>query len=682
MSNAPAPSELLSIFNAANYGGEAADLSFPTAQGTETFPNGVYWGDGTFQNSASGGSGSGVQNPMTSNLNAGGFTITNLANPSSATDAVTLTYLQSNSLTNPMTVNLDIGGNQVVDMADPTASSHAVNLQYADATYAPIVSPSFSGTVETVTPALGSNNTTVPNTSWTVSTISSTISNTLNSSPSLGGQPTSTTPSSSSNSTDIATTAWVSTYYSTLPGPTGPTGAQGNQGDTGPTGPTGVQGPTGPAAGGAGTSTVEGIGLILQRMAVIPESFGIGIPSGSTTQPAYTNYQSTVPGAGSTTSRYQKLFYWGTGNACYGYDPYANFGTASTSIYIGTSSSTNGAVAKTYTACALSGFPAGQTSLDNSVGMMGCSTDGQYFVVGQGFASTGTITYAYISNDYGATVTTISETISNWQGFPKAMCSASGKIMCVIWNYNAPAGGSGTEQQIFQVSYDYGQSWSKPNLGLGAGVLYDNAFSQYTVNRTGCMSQNGAVIYNFFLSNGTYYTQGFILMARSSDGGQTFDISVVNSSNNYGVSYSICSAGGDVVYINCIGQNSAPNSVTGTDSIMYYTTDYGESWNEVTSTPGGPAVTFPMSDIACDATGQLLVTCSTNTSGAGGGYYTSRIGGAGLTLTLPGNYSTSGGAWPTNNTFGSVYMSGSAQYTGFGVYTSGVNEAQFFGSAF
>lgn len=677
MSNQPKPVEQLSIFNPANYGQEAADLSFPTAQGTETFPNGVIWGDGTYQNSASGGGGSGVQNPMTSNLNAGGFTITNLANPSSGTDAVTLTYFQSNSLTNPMTTALDLGGNQITDLANPTTGDNAVTLTYADATYAPIISPTFSGTVQAPNPSLGISNTIVPTTSWT----NSTISNALNNSPFLGGNPKSTTPSAGSNSTDIATTAWVTTYYSTLPGPTGPTGPQGSQGAQGDTGPTG---PTGPAAGGAGTNTVEGIGLILQRMAVIPESFGIGIPSGSTTQPAYTNYLSAVPGSGSTLSRYNKLFYWGTGNACYGYQPYANMGTASTTIYIGTpsGSSTNGPAAKTYSACALSGFPAGQTNLDNSIGFMACSTDGQNFVVGQGFSQTGAVTYAYISNDYGATVTTISETISNWQGFPKAMCSASGKIMCVIWNYNPPAGGSGTEQQIYQISYDYGQTWSKPNLGLGAGVIYDNAFAQYTVNRTGCMSQNGAVIYNFFLSNGTYYTQGTILMARSSDGGQSFDISVVKTTNNYGVQYSVCSSGGDVVYLSCFGQNSSGSSTTGLDSIMYYTTDYGESWNEVSSVPGGAAITVPMSDIACDATGQLLVTCSTNSSSAGGGYYTSRIGGAGLTLTLPGNFSTSGGSWPTNNTFGSVYMSGTAQYTGFGVYQSGANEAQFFGSAY
>jgi len=671
MSNAPPPSELLSVFNPVNYGGETADLSFPTAQGTETFPNGVIWGDGTYQNSASGGAGSGVQNPMTSNLNAGGFTITNLANPSSSTDAVTLTYFQSNSLTNPMTVNLDIGGNQVVDMADPTANSHAVNLQYANANYLTITDAASTYLTQADAALTYLTDADAIATYLTISAANTSYAK-LNS-PALTGSPTAPTQSSTDNSTKIATTAWVSTYYSTLPGPTGPTGPQGNQGDTGPTGP------TGPAAGGAGTNTVEGIGLILQRMAIIPQSFGIGIPSGSTTQPAYTTYNSTVPGSGSTTSRYNKLFYWGTGNACYGYEPYANMGTASTTIYIGRGNSpTNGPSSKSYTACALSGFPSGQTALDNSIGFMACSTDGKNFVVGQGFTQTGTISYAFISNDYGATVTTISETISNTQVFPKAMCSASGKIMCVIWNYNSGS----TDSQLYQVSYDYGQTWSKPDLGLGAGVLYDNAFSQYTVNRSGCMSENGVVIYSFFLSNGTYYTQGSILMARSSDGGQSFDISLVSSATSYGVQYSVCSAGGDVVYLSCFGTGPGQGSTTTTNSIMYYTTDYGESWNEVTSSPGGSAVTIPMNDIACDATGQLLATCSTNTSGAGGGYYTSRIGGAGLTLTLPGNFSTSGGSWPTNNTFGSVYMSGSAQYTGFGVYKSGANEAQFFGSAY
>jgi len=65
MSEASPPSEFLPIFNPANFpgttpsgigsgggGGGAPSLNFPTAQGTETFPNGIIFGDGTYTNSA------------------------------------------------------------------------------------------------------------------------------------------------------------------------------------------------------------------------------------------------------------------------------------------------------------------------------------------------------------------------------------------------------------------------------------------------------------------------------------------------------------------------------------------------------------------------------------------------------------------------------------------------------
>jgi len=63
MSEAQPPTEFLPIFNPANYpddsrngigggGGAGSYVNFPTAQGTETFPAGVVWGDGSYQNSA------------------------------------------------------------------------------------------------------------------------------------------------------------------------------------------------------------------------------------------------------------------------------------------------------------------------------------------------------------------------------------------------------------------------------------------------------------------------------------------------------------------------------------------------------------------------------------------------------------------------------------------------------
>jgi len=124
MSNQPKPFEELDIYNSVNYPGSAVSanlLNFPVAQGTETMPYGIIWGDGTYQNSANpggysltvqdgtttvtnvsdinvtngtltnngggsvsittgGGGGSGVQNPMTSDLDGGGFDINNLTN--------------------------------------------------------------------------------------------------------------------------------------------------------------------------------------------------------------------------------------------------------------------------------------------------------------------------------------------------------------------------------------------------------------------------------------------------------------------------------------------------------------------------------------------------------------------------------------------------------------------------
>ncbi len=63
MSESQPPSELLPIFNPANYpdaqptgigggGGGGSYLSFPTAQGIETFPGGVVFGDGSYMNTA------------------------------------------------------------------------------------------------------------------------------------------------------------------------------------------------------------------------------------------------------------------------------------------------------------------------------------------------------------------------------------------------------------------------------------------------------------------------------------------------------------------------------------------------------------------------------------------------------------------------------------------------------
>jgi hypothetical protein len=77
MSKQPQPYDKLGIFNPANFAGKGINfLDYPVAQGTETFPNGVIFGDGTYQNTAFPGSSGFVKNPMDADLNANGFSIT------------------------------------------------------------------------------------------------------------------------------------------------------------------------------------------------------------------------------------------------------------------------------------------------------------------------------------------------------------------------------------------------------------------------------------------------------------------------------------------------------------------------------------------------------------------------------------------------------------------------------
>lgn len=64
MSDDQPPAEELPIFNAVNFKGTSSQsLNFPIAQGVETFPSGIVFGDGTFQNTASASSGTFVQYP-------------------------------------------------------------------------------------------------------------------------------------------------------------------------------------------------------------------------------------------------------------------------------------------------------------------------------------------------------------------------------------------------------------------------------------------------------------------------------------------------------------------------------------------------------------------------------------------------------------------------------------------
>ncbi len=228
MSQQPKPYEALNVFNPVNYPGDAGSdkLNFSVAQGTETFPNGIILGDGTYLNSATGGSGSVVTNPLVGNLNAGGYTVTNLATPSSSTDAVTLGYFQSNSLTNPLSADLDAGGNQIFDMADPTTAGGAVNLQYLTNQLSSFLTiASAASTYETIANA-ASTYLTIANAAATYETIANaastylTIANAASTyaplaSPALTGSPTAPTQATTDNSTKIATTAFVQSHVPT-----------------------------------------------------------------------------------------------------------------------------------------------------------------------------------------------------------------------------------------------------------------------------------------------------------------------------------------------------------------------------------------------------------------------------------------------------------------------------------
>ena len=60
MSNQAKPYEELDVFNPTNFPSSSRNpnsLDYPVAQGVQSMIYGVIWGDGTYQNSASGGGG-------------------------------------------------------------------------------------------------------------------------------------------------------------------------------------------------------------------------------------------------------------------------------------------------------------------------------------------------------------------------------------------------------------------------------------------------------------------------------------------------------------------------------------------------------------------------------------------------------------------------------------------------
>lgn len=85
----------------------------------------------------------GLTNPLTENLDGGGYKIIDLANPTANQDAVTLNYYNSNlpSSSNPLTADLDGAGFKITNIANPTANQDGVTLAYYNANLPSVITP-------------------------------------------------------------------------------------------------------------------------------------------------------------------------------------------------------------------------------------------------------------------------------------------------------------------------------------------------------------------------------------------------------------------------------------------------------------------------------------------------------------------------------------------------------------
>jgi hypothetical protein len=131
MSNQPKPFEELDIYNSVNYPSSSVSatlLNFPVAQGTETMPYGVIWGDGTYQNSANpGGYSLTVQDGTTTVTNVNDINVTNgtLTNNGGGSVSINTGGGGGGGVQNPMTSNLDGGGFDIFNITNLTALNEA-----------------------------------------------------------------------------------------------------------------------------------------------------------------------------------------------------------------------------------------------------------------------------------------------------------------------------------------------------------------------------------------------------------------------------------------------------------------------------------------------------------------------------------------------------------------------------
>ena len=122
MSVNPQPYDKLSIFNAANFAGRGVDfVDYPVAQSTLTLPNGVKWGDGTYQNTASGGGGAALTveeidgTPSVSNVTE--IRVSNGTLTDNGGGVVTLTTgAGGGGVTNPLSADLDGGAFSITNV--------------------------------------------------------------------------------------------------------------------------------------------------------------------------------------------------------------------------------------------------------------------------------------------------------------------------------------------------------------------------------------------------------------------------------------------------------------------------------------------------------------------------------------------------------------------------------------
>ena len=129
MSSRPQPKEKLNTFNSQNYfnGKNEQSVSYPVAQGMLTLSNGVKWGDGSYQNSANG---FGVPltveeqdgTPSVANVNT--IKVTNGSLTDDGSGVVSITT--GGGVTNPMTSDLDANGYSILNILETSTAQLSV----------------------------------------------------------------------------------------------------------------------------------------------------------------------------------------------------------------------------------------------------------------------------------------------------------------------------------------------------------------------------------------------------------------------------------------------------------------------------------------------------------------------------------------------------------------------------